>query len=87
MPLLWTCLMSAAQQWPPPDPVARKRPPTVYELAEMASRAHWVLEQLAYDLPKGTATPEQRDAVVVALEGLAALLTQHNMSEGGGGHL
>lgn len=64
-----------------PTPPPKKPKPTVFEIAGMATKAHWVLEQLAYDLPHGTATSEQRDAVVLALKGLAALLEQYGMAD------
>jgi len=54
-------------------------PPDVFQLAHMVSGLHWVLEQLAYDLPRGTATREQLDAVARALEGLAPLLRRHEV--------
>lgn len=65
---------------PPPEKTPAKPSPTVYQLAEMLHRTHWVMEQLAYDLPAGTATQGQVDEVARALEGLAPLLRDHDLS-------
>lgn len=52
-------------------------PPTPGQLAMLATTAHWQLEALAWDLPRGEVTRERLDTTAAAMEALAALLRRH----------
>lgn len=52
-------------------------PPTPGQLAMLATTAHWQLEELAWDLPRGEVTRERLDTTAAAMEALAALLRRH----------
>lgn len=67
---------------PAVPPLHAEWPPDRFQLAELVTRTHWGMEQVAWDLTKGTATRGQLDEMARALEGLAQLLRQHEVNEG-----
>lgn len=73
--------MTAPGQPPQVPPLPAEWPPDAFQLADVLTRIHWVLEQLAYDLPRGTATRGQMDEVAKALDGVARLLRDHPAEE------
>lgn len=52
-------------------------PPTAAQLAVLTTDVHWLLTDIAYELPRGQADRERLDHTATALERLAALLRQH----------
>lgn len=54
-------------------------PPTPAQLAYLTSQTHWLLQDIAYDLPRGHVGRDRLDATAEALEKLALLLRNHEV--------
>jgi hypothetical protein len=63
--------------------LAPEWPPTAGQLAALASAAHWRLEEVAFNLPRGRVTRTDLDAVAKSLEVLAGLLRRHEPEQSG----
>lgn len=56
-------------------------PPTPAQLAVLTTKTHWLLADIAYDLPRGHVDRARLDAAAEALEKLALLMRNHDVGE------
>lgn len=56
-------------------------PPTSAQLAMLTTSLHWLLADVAYDLPRGAVGRARLDATAEAMEKLAALYRKHEVGD------
>lgn len=54
-------------------------PPTASQLAGLLTALHWLLADVAFDLPRDRVSRDRLDATAESMEKLAALLRQHEV--------